>query len=192
MYRNDAEHSADCKAYPYDAMPCRVFLDTNVINLLVKYSDQIFEQQRLAEIEDLTLAEDVEALMHIFYVGRRANWTVMASHKTLDEIDDTSDPQIREQLRDFAVVLISPEDEANAYASIVGRRMIHAPFANGLPDKADRELIGNAVGLKCDVFCTRDRRTIIKKRDRLRQLPIRVLTPLEWWRHVRPWGALYV
>lgn len=56
--------------------------------------------------------------------------------------------------------------------------MIDAPFTRRLPDKADRELIENAVGLECDVFCTRDRRTIIKKRDQLRLLPIRVLTPL--------------
>lgn len=191
LYRNDAEHSADCERYPFGAMPRRVFLDTNVVNLLVKYPEQIFEQQRLPELDDLTLAEDMEALMHIFYVGRRVNWTVMASRKTLDEIDNTPDPQVREQLRSFAVELISSEDEANAYASILGRRMLDAPFTNGLPHKADRELIGNAVGLECDVFCTRDRRTIIRKRSQLKRLPIRVLTPLEWWRHVRPWAGLF-
>jgi hypothetical protein len=174
LYRSEADHSTDCRAYPYEAVPGRIFLDTNVV----------------PEMDDLTLAEDLEALMHIFYVGRRANWTVMASRKTLDEIENTPDPEHRERLRDFAVELISPEDEANAYASVVGRRMINAPFTNDLPDKADRELIGNAIGLECDVFCTRDRRTIVKKRERLRQLPIRVLTPLEWWRHVRPWAGL--
>lgn len=190
LYRSEAEHSADCRAYPYDAVPGRIFLDTNVVNLLVNYPDQIFELQPLPSIEDALLAEDLEALMHIFYVGRRANWAIMASRKTLDEVDNTPDPEHRQRLRDFAVELISPEDEANAYASVVGRRMIDAPFTRRLPDKADRELIGNAVGLECDVFCTRDRRTIIKKRDQLRLLPIRVLTPLEWWRHVRPWAGL--
>lgn len=190
LYRSEADHSADCRAYPYEAVPGRIFLDTNVVNLLVNYSDQIFEQHPPPEMNDLTLAEDLEALMHVFYVGRRANWSVMASRKTLDEIGNTPDTEHRDRLREFAVELISPEEEANAYASVVGRRMIDAPFTQWLPDKADRELIGNAIGLECDVFCTRDRRTIIRKRDRLRQLPIRVLTPLEWWRQVRPWAGL--
>ncbi len=190
VYRNQAEHSEDCKTYPYDAVPGRIFLDTNVVNLLVDYSEQIFDQEPLPAIADRMLAEDVEALMHIFFVGRRANWSVMASRKTLHEIQNTPDRARRDRLRQFAIDLISPEDEANAYASVVGRRMIDAPFTDGLPDKADRELIGNAVGLDCDVFCTRDRRTIVRKRNYLRLLPIRVLTPLEWWRHVRPWAGL--
>ena len=97
------------------------------MNLLVNYPEQIFEQQPLPNLEDTMLAEDLEALMHIFYVGRRANWAIMASRKTLDEIDKTPDPEHRERLRDFAIELISPEDEANAYASVVGRRMIDAP-----------------------------------------------------------------
>jgi hypothetical protein len=190
LYRSEAEHSADCKAFPYDAVPCRIFLDTNVVNLLVDYSEQVFEHEPIPETADATLAEDIEALMHVFHVGRRANWSVMASRKTLDEIGNTPDPARRDRLRDFAIELISPEDEANAYASVVGRRMIDAPFTDGLPDRADRELIGNAIGLECDVFCTLDRRTIIRKRGFLRQLPIRTLTPLEWWRHVRPWAGL--
>lgn len=191
LYRSQAEHSEDCRTYPYDAVPGRIFLDTNVVNLLVDYEEQVFRQEAIPKTVNATIAEDIEALMHIFYVGRRTNWSVMASRKTLDEIGNTPDPARRDLLRSFAIDLISPEDEANAYASVVGRRMIDAPFTDRLPDRADRELIGNAVGLECDVFCTRDRRTIIRKRDFLRQLTIRTLTPpLEWWRHVRPWAGL--
>lgn len=192
LYNSQAEHSADCKAHPYEAMPRRIFLDTNVVNLLVRYPEQIFEQQPLPELADRTLAEDLEALVHVFCVGQRANWTIVASRKTLDEIENTPDPENRELLKSFAIELIAPEDEATAYASVVGRRLIDAPFTDCLPDKADRELIGNAIGLECDVFCTRDRRTIIKKRDSLQLLPIRVLSPLEWWRQVRPWAGLFI
>lgn len=190
LYRSQAEHSDDCKAHPYDSVPSRIFLDTNVVNLLVDYSEQIFEQQGIPPIADQKLAEDVEALAHVFYVGSRANWNVLASRKTLDEIGNTPDPARRDQLQRFAVELIALEDEANAYAATIGRRMIDAPFTEGLPDRADRELIGNAIGLGCDVFCTRDRRTIVRKRELLRLLPIRVMTPREWWEHVRPWAGL--
>jgi hypothetical protein len=61
-----------------------------------------------------------------------------------------------------------------------------------LPDLADRELIGNAIGFGCDVFCTCDRRTILRKREHLGQLPIRILTPVEWWAQVKPWGRLWI
>lgn len=56
---------------------------------------------------------------------------------------------------------------------------------------AARELIGNAVALGCDVFCTCDRATIVTKREHLGQIPLRILTPIEWWAHIRPWAGLW-
>lgn len=190
LYRNQDEHSADCKAYPYESVPGRIFLDTNVVNLLVRFPEQIFQQESAPDDLDQKILEDIEALMHIFFVGRRANWFLVASRKTISEIEDTPDKRLRSLLKDFATELISPEVEENRYAATVGRRMVDAPFTAGLPDAADRELIGNAIGLSCDAFCTRDRRTIVRKRATLRLLPIKVLTPLEWWRHVKPWAGL--
>ena len=55
-------------------MPRRVFLDTNVINVLVKHSTHVFEQEPIPSDIEPTLATDIEALMHVFYVGARANW----------------------------------------------------------------------------------------------------------------------
>jgi hypothetical protein len=99
---------------------------------------------------------------------------------------------LRNLLKQFASELAAPTDDDRRYAMSIGRKMIDAPFTAGLPDKADRELIGNAVGLQCDAFCTRDRRTIIRKRASLRQLPIKVMTPLEWWQHVKPWASPFL
>lgn len=36
LYRGAGEHHGDCVRYPYERIPRRIFLDTNVINLLVK------------------------------------------------------------------------------------------------------------------------------------------------------------
>jgi hypothetical protein len=168
-----------------------VFLDTNVLNLMVKHSECIFEEASVPAVDE-TSARDIEALMHIFAVGVRANWNVLASRKTLDEIERTPNGPLRGQLLNYAVQLVEPTSEESAHATSLGRRLIDAPFASALPDPADRELIGNAIGFGCDVFCTSDRRTIIRKRDRLRQLPIRLLTPQEWWAHVKPWGGLWL
>ncbi|WP_296598006.1 hypothetical protein [Phenylobacterium sp.] len=191
LYRSQAQHSLDCEQHPFEAIPRRVFLDTNVVNLLVKYSEQVFEQAWLPAGLDVTRAHDVEALMHVFHIGGRAPWEIVASRKTLSEIGETPEPAVRDRLLDYAGELVGLPTEDVVYAANLGRRLIDSPFTEALPDPADRELIGNAVGLGCDVFCTCDRRTIVRKREHLRQLPIRILTPAEWWAHIKPWAALW-
>ncbi len=191
LYRSRGQHSLDCEQHPFEAIPRRIFLDTNVVNLMVKYSEQVFEQAWLPDGLDRTRAHDVEALMHVFHFGGRAPWEIVASRKTLSEIGETPDPAVRDGLFDYAGELVDPPTEDSAYAASLGRRLIDAPFTAALPDPADRELIGNAIGLGCDVFCTCDRRTVVRKREHLRQLPIRILTPAEWWAHVKPWAGLW-
>lgn len=191
LYRSQVQHSLDCEQYPFEAIPRRVFLDTNVVNLMVKYSEQVFEQAWLPEGLDRTCAHDVEALMHVFHIGGRAPWEIVASRKTLDEIGETPDIGVRERLLDYAFELVEPPTENSAYAASLGRRLIDAPFTATLSDPSDRELIGNAIGLGCDAFCTCDRRTVVRKREHLRQIPIRIVTPLEWWAHIKPWTGLW-
>jgi hypothetical protein len=191
LYRSQAQHSEDCARYPFENIPGRVFLDTNVVNLLVKHSEQVFEQTTIPADLDVTSAHDVEALMHVFHVGACANWDILASRKTLDEIEQTPQPDVRDELLDYAVQLVELPSEDSAFAADLGRRLVDAPFVSALPDRSDRELIGNAIGFGCDVFCTSDRRTIVRKRERLTQLPLRILTPVEWWAHVKPWAGLW-
>jgi len=191
LYRNREQHSDDCDRYPFESIPRRVFLDTDVVNLLVKQGEQVFEQAPIPEHLDRTRALDTEALMHVFHVGARASWDILASRKTLEEIGRTPDPGMRDDLLDYAVLLVEQTSEDSAFAAGFGRRLVDTPFVSALPDPGDRELIGNAIGFGCDVFCTCDRRTIIRKRERLRQLPLRILTPEEWWAHVKPWAALW-
>lgn len=178
-------------AVPFESIPRRIFLDTNVVNLLVKQSEQIFEQAPIPDDLDRTRALNIEALMHVFYVGARAEWDILASHKTLDEIEQTPDSDIRDDLLSYAVQLVELHNKDSAFAASFGRRLVDTSFVSALLDLADRELIGNAIGFGCDVFCTCDKRTIVRKRERLRQLPLRILTPAEWWAHVKPWAGLW-
>lgn len=191
LYRSEAEHSADCAKHPFEDVPRKVFLDTSVVNLLVKWGEQVFEQVALPEGLDRTRVLDIEALMHVFHVGTRAGWDLLASRKTLDEIRQTPDPLIRDELLDYAMLLVRPGIEDAAWAESLGRQLVDTHFLSALPDPADRELIGNAIGFGCDAFCTCDRRTIVRKRERLRQIPLRIMTPVEWWAHVKPWGRLW-
>src|SRR5665213_1336717 len=115
------------------------------------------------------------------------------SQKTIDELSRTRDGSLREDLLEYALGFINRDlgDEDRRFAADFGRRLISAPFVAALPDLADRELIGNAIGFGCDVFCTCDRATIVNKRAQLRQVPLRIMTPAEWWAHVKPWAGLW-
>lgn len=192
LYRSQAEASADCARYPYADIPRRIFLDTNVLNLLVRHASAIFEQAPLSQTVDEARAHDVEALMHIFQVGQRMGWSICGSEKSLHELGQTPDQDQRAALLAYGTQLVDLDSVDAAYADDLGRRLIDVPFTSALPDRADRELIGNAIGLGCDVFCTCDRRTIVRKRDQLGLLPIRILTPPEWWSQVKPWAGLWL
>lgn len=168
-----------------------MFLDTNIVNLLVKYGEQIFEQAPIPEGLDITRAHDVEALMHVFHAGNRNPWDILAARKTLEEIEQTPDPELRADLLDYAVQLVDPPDEQSTFAADFGRRVADSSVLAALPDPADRELLGYAIADQCDVFCTSDRRTIARHRNKLPKLPLRILSPPEWWAHVKPWFRLW-
>jgi len=193
LYQNVEQHSADCNRFPFESIPRRIFLDTNVINVLVKHGAHVFEQEPIPLNVDPTLATDIEALMHVFYVGARTNWDILSSQKTIDELSRTRDGTLRDDLLEYALGFINRDlgDEDRRFAADFGRRLISAPFVAALPDLADRELIGNAIGFGCDAFCTCDRATIVRKRGHLRQVPLRIVTPAEWWAHVKPWAGLW-
>ena len=193
LYRTTEQHAADCDHFPFESIPRRVFLDTNVINVLVKHSAHVFDQDSIPFDTEPTLAADIEALMHVFYVGARANWDLLASERTLGEIARTRDGMLRDDLLEYALGFVNRDlgDEDRRFAADFGRRLIDAPFVAALPDLADRELIGNAIGFGCDAFCTCDRTTIVRKRGQLRQVLLRILTPAEWWAHVKPWAGLW-
>jgi hypothetical protein len=191
LYRSDAQHGVDCKSYPLEMLPRRIFLDTCVVNLLVKHAADLFEQGCVPSSVDPTRADDLEALMHIYAHGRRGPWHLFASKGVLHEISNTPDGELRADLADYAIGLVEPTNEDARFASDFGRRLADSEMISAFPHRADRELIGHAIALQCDVFCTSDRRSIVRKRDVVDCLPLRVLTPVEWWAHLKPWAALY-
>jgi len=190
LYRNEAAHTEDCQRFPYDAVPSTIFLDTSVVNLLVKFSGTIFEHEPIPTNIPQERAFDIEALMHLMRIGARANWIVTTSPRALQELANTRDAGLRELLVSYGREFLFTHNEGYGHSTDLGRKSIDAPFLSKLPDAADRELIGNAVGLGCEVFCTADRTTIIRFREALIGVPIRIMTPIEWWRQFKPWAGL--
>lgn len=191
LYRSEAEHSSDCQLHPFDRIPRRVFLDTSVVNAMVKYAPQVFEQQPLDPSLEGVLAEDVESLMHIVSVSGRGAWEFVSSQAMLEEVSQTSSEDTRNLLLDYGVELVEVEcQEDKVFREDFSRHLAESSLLQALPDIPDRRLLAHAITMQCDTFCTRDRATIVSKRSLLPTMTTRILTPREWWESLRPWAAL--
>jgi hypothetical protein len=190
--------ASECAKFPFEKIPQRVFLDTNIVDCLVKWSKCIFEGERPPMDIDTTLLSDIFSLNLVFLIGSRANWDIVASHKTIEELTDTPNETLRARSLEYGDGLVEYAtangiaDEDHKYAIDLARRLVDSSFLAPLRDASDRELIAHAIALKCDTFCTRDRRSIHRKREQLRSIPLRIMTPGEWWQHIRPWAALWI
>jgi hypothetical protein len=192
LYRHPDEQTRDCERYPFEQIPCRIFLDTNVINRLVQWVGQIFEFEPIPDGLNPVVADDVEALRHVLHGLDRTRIELLASSKMIDELRNTPDDALRHALVSYGVEFVRDQisEDDHQFAIDFGRRLVGSQFVASLPHAADQELIGHAIALGCDTFCTCDRKSIIRKRDRL-QLPIRLMTPVEWWAHTKPWAGLW-
>jgi hypothetical protein len=191
-YCSQAEHSRDCELHPFDCVPRQIFLDTSVVNAMVKYAPQVFEQQSLDPSLERVIAEDVESLMHIVAISGRGPWELVSSRAMLEEISQTPSEETRNLLLGYAVELVDvgcKEDEL--YRENFARHLAQSSVLQALPDIPDRRLLSHAMAMRCDTFCTRDRATIILKRSLLPTMTTRILTPREWWESLRPWAALF-
>ncbi len=62
LHSSAADNHADCERHPLDRVPARVFLDTNVVNLIVQHAPTIFEMEPHDPALPIGRRRDVEAL----------------------------------------------------------------------------------------------------------------------------------
>ena len=192
LYASEQEHHADCERYPFNEIPARVFLDTCVVNLIVKNASAIFEGGVINPSTPANQGREIEALLHLFAVGAQAQWSLLASETSLAEVTRTPCEQMREELQSYVYELIERLPPSLQSQDEVALGTARTGALDALPDEGDRRLISHAVAFGCDAFATTDVKTIISKRHQLSPLPLRILTPCEWWRHVKPWGRLWL
>ena len=182
-------------------IPRRAFLDTNVVNLVLDYGDQIHDNVPIPEGCDDRTRESVEGLCGIFDTGQRASWQFAISPLTYREVSATSDPLRRYHLESWFAELwpywremITAMDNLPSFfeAEETRLRLLSSGVLEVLPDIADRLLICDAIVYKCDAFCTCDNRTILKRREKLTDLPIKIITPAEWWAEIKPWASIWL
>ena len=178
-----------------DRIPGRVFLDTSVVNFWMDYGEEISEGTEPSSGIPKGDVEDIKALHGIHMTGQRATWQLAISPHTYQEVLNTIEPNRRQYLENWFFEIwhywqdiIQNNDDLPSFVEAEAEKvkLLSSGILEVLPDIADRILILDAVVYRCDLFCTRDRKTIIKHRNELYSLGIPIVTPSEWWEIIEP------
>lgn len=189
-------------------IPERTLWDTSVINRIYNNSAYIFEGEEGWDEPPSDFAE-VKALRHLLLVNERAHFQFVVSPLTVAEVANTTDFADRERrlrwlldLLDHTIIML---DESGARTADGGtyRHRFKLPaelqrfekdlleIADFRRDPVDRLLLIQHRMGGCDAFITLDKATIWRHRETLAGMGVRVLTPSEHWRLVKPWAGLW-
>jgi hypothetical protein len=168
------------------SFPKRIFLDTCVVNLLVEYGEPIFDGF-YEPTNNLRINNDVYALHYLFTCEYRCTPPIVVSPTTYQEVIKTNDMRKRRRLMQYVSELwhyfdINMSDKLAVdfrHLQLVEEHLSNYDF-KFLPVSPDRQLILEALSFKCDYFCTRDWKSLLKYRDKITSLPIKFFTPSEW------------
>ncbi len=126
-------------------------------------------------------------------------WQLAISPSTYKEVMETKDLSKKyclnkwfSEVWNYWVETIKGNNDLPSFieAEAMKIQLLSSGLLNTLPDRNDRILICEAIVYKCDCFCTRDWKTILRKREYLKNLPIKIITPSEWWRLIEPYAPL--
>ncbi len=185
----------------FDNIPRRVFLDTNIVNLTLDYGEQIHEGIDIPSSVSTRLQNDIEALRAIFDTGSRAFWQLAISPITYREVTKTEDPKRTYALQKWFFEIwnywqqfLHSAHDLPSFSEAEEERLslLSSGVLEVLPDMADRVLLTDAIVYRCNAFCTRDWSTILRHRRDLEELPLKILTPTEWWNLIKPWAAIWL
>ena len=185
---------------PIKHIPGRVFLDTCVVNFTLDYAEQIQDCVPVDRTLPHRVREDVEALKGIFATGQRAFWQFAISPYTYKEVMSTRDASRIHGLESWFLEIwgywrefLLSDDSLRTFGEAEETRieLLSSRILDVLPELADRVLICDAIVYQCDAFCTRDWSTILRHREDLEDLAIKILTPTEWWAMIRSWAGIW-
>ena len=184
-----------------EEIPGRAFLDTSTLNFILEHGEYIFDGVSPPNSLGTKQIQDIDALFNIFLTGKRASWQLAISPFTYKEVISTQDETKRHYLENWFMEVwhywLGILEQGNDLPSFIEAehtrvKLLSSGVLDILPDIEDRILICDAVVYKSDCFCTRDWKTILKYRNHLVSLPIRIVTPTEWWDLIKPYARLWV
>ncbi len=181
-------------------VPGRAFLDTSVINFMLDYGEQIHDGAALSINTSERVLQDIQSLRNIYATGQRASWQFAISQFTYKEVISTNNSSRRYYLENWFFEVwhywrdtIEQDNDLPDFieAERIRVEILASGVLDALPGIEDRMLICDSIVYRCDCFCTRDWKTILKYRDTLSTLPIKIITPTEWWNLIQPYAGLW-
>ncbi len=179
----------------FESLPRRIFLDSCTAQTLRNYGGYIYEGEPVADSDRIQRVTDglanLEALRNIFFVSERALFEWIVSRNSLQEALDKRDPGHMQWLWDIAdhSEVCLEGDGPTAESKALAARLAEAKF--GYLSHKDRQLLRDAIFLRCEAFLTMEQRLPHNADHIQRELGIEVLTPITHWEILRPWAALW-
>ena len=169
-------------------LPQRIFLDTSVVNFIVDYSEYIFDRVNVPDNINERIFNDINAIKIIYYYADHNPIEMIVSQTTLQEISATEDAAKKQKLVNYYDELcvhfhyLIDDLEMPGIQTKYYEEYLWDKGLKHLHDAGDRRLIAEAIMCNCDIFCTRDWKTILKHRLLLKEkIPLEILTPMEWY-----------
>jgi hypothetical protein len=192
----DALNIQDSMTAPLESLPRRIFLDSCTVQTLRDYGGFIYEGEPIPDDDRIHRVTDgyanLEALREIFLVNERAMFEWIVSEASLQEAVDKQDRGHLRWLYDIAdhTQICLEGDGPTPHSEVLARRIYEPCF--GYLSAKDRELLRQAISLRCEAFLTMEQRLPRNAAHIGRELGIRVLTPIVHWQMLRPWAPLWL
>ena len=178
-----------------------VFLDTNVVQHLESFGEYFYDGYLSPRAERQILSrgnrfiDDIEALAFWIQLTRRGGWPIAVSQRTFLEFSAIPNGAKRSRLLQWA-------GELDGYSSTFASSYVESedePYfgvrvspesVSFLPDYGDAVLVSEAIELGCSDFLTMDYKSILPYRDRIRNMGLEVLRPVEFMERLKPYVGL--
>ena len=180
----------------YEELFRKIFLDTTVVHCLVRYGEEIFENQSISRYAKIRYMEhgtkNIESLRDLFGFPR-SNFRLVITDNTLEEIASKGNShylQYAWELKDYCEERNRYEEKFVSYRDQNQQILEDFNPKIGFLSSADRELIFDAIRVQCKYFMTMDEK-LLKNKTQIKDLTGMILVrPFEFLDIVKPWMNL--
>ena len=171
----------------WEALPRRVFLDTNTLQTISDYAPQVWDGEAFVAMDRDRAVPDLEhevtALGQIMSVNARAGFEFVVTETSLEEVLGRGERSYTQWVLEVLELWIAQSQGAGPTPPSIAKL--------GSVSTKDWRLLCDALAYRCDAFLTMERRLFSQAPVIERRTGLRVLRPTTYWRLLRPWAALY-
>ena len=174
----------------------RIFLDTNIVHCLIRYGEEIFDNQDVLIDDTFSRnqygTKNIESLRNLFGFPR-SNFRLIISPNVIQEIMRKNNSHYTHyvfDLNDYCDVI--HEYDGNLQIFHDQNQQILDKFNPkiGFLSNCDRKLIFDAIRLQCNYFMTVDEKLLKNKTQIENFTGMTLIRPFEFWDLVRPYMGL--